>query len=244
MSRILIIDSDIATSEFISLSLEMAGYEVDWAFDGIKGQALALQLMPDLILLDFLLPKVDGLTVCRRLRQDDRTANIPILILSTLQETQDKVKGLNAGADDYLTKPFAIEEVLVRIQALLRRRKTAPRTNKPAEILSYGPLTLVPTKPEVIWFDRVVKLTWLESKLLHFLLQHHGRAVSLVEILKKVWGYGPDDDVETVRIHIRNLRAKLEPDRYHPRYIRTVHGAGYRLELPQLFEQPRLACRA
>jgi two-component system response regulator RpaA len=244
MSRILIIDNDIATSEFISISLEMAGYEVDWAFDGIKGQALALQLVPDLILLDFALPKVDGFTVCRRLRQDDRTANVPILILTALQQTQDKVKGFNAGADDYLTKPFAMEEMLARIQALLRRRKKVPKMNKPTEILSYGPLTLVPTKPEVIWFDSLIKLTWLESRLLHYLLQHHGRAVSLVEILKKVWGYGPNDDVETVRIHIRNLRAKLEPDRFHPRYIKTVYGAGYRLELPRLFDQREIACRA
>jgi two-component system response regulator RpaA len=244
MFRILIIDSDLATSESITISLEMAGYQVDWAADGIKGQALALQLVPDLIILDFLLPTVDGFTVCRRLRQDDRTANIPILILTALTETQDKVKGFNAGADDYLTKPFAEAEMRARIQALLRRRKPLPKLNKPTEILSYGPLTLVPTKPEVIWFDRLVKLTCVELEILHCLLQNHGQAVSLVEILEKVWGYGPDDDVETIRIHIRNLRAKLEPDRLHPRYIKTVHGAGYRLDLPKVFDLPRVACRA
>jgi two-component system response regulator RpaA len=244
MFRILIIDSDVETSESLTISLQMAGYQVDWTPDGIKGQALALQLMPDLILLELQLPKVDGLTVCRRLRQDNRTANIPILILTALKQTQDKVKGFDAGADDYLTKPFEMEEMLVRTQALLRRRKQAPKAIKPSEILSYGPLTLVPTKPEVIWFGRLVKLTCLESKLLHYLLQHHGRVVPLIEILKKVWGYGPDDDVETIRIHIRNLRAKLEPDRFHPRYIKTVHGAGYRLELPKLFDLPGMAHRA
>ncbi|NJP08743.1 MAG: response regulator transcription factor [Leptolyngbyaceae cyanobacterium RU_5_1] len=241
MFRILIIDSDLTTSELVTISLEVAEYQVDWASDGIKGQALALQLMPDLIMLDLLLPKVDGFTVCRRLRQDDRTANVPILILTALEQTQDKVKGFDAGADDYLTKPFAVEEMLARVQALLRRRKQLPQATKPTEILSYGPLTLVPTKPEVIWFDRLVKLTCLEFDLLHYLLQHHGRAVSLIEILKKIWGHGPDDDVETIRIHIKNLRAKLEPDRFHPRYIKTVHGAGYRLELPKIYNLPRVA---
>jgi PleD family two-component response regulator len=121
MPRILVIDDDPAISELVSINLEMAGYDVNLASDGIKGQALAVQLQPDLIMLDLMLPKVDGFTVCQRLRRDDRTADIPVLMLTALDQTADKVGGFNAGADDYMTKPFELEEMLARVRALLRR---------------------------------------------------------------------------------------------------------------------------
>ncbi|HEY9742485.1 MAG TPA: response regulator transcription factor [Coleofasciculaceae cyanobacterium] len=232
MPRILVIDDDSAISELVSINLEMAGYEVNQAADGIKGQALALQLQPDLIMLDLMLPKVDGFTVCQRLRRDERTADIPVLMLTALGETQHKVEGFNAGADDYLTKPFELEEMLARVRALLRRTGSIPPGGRHAEILNYGPLTLVPERFEAIWFDETVKLTHLEFELLHCLLQRHGQTVSPSEILKEVWGYDPDDDIETIRVHIRHLRTKLEPDPRHPKYIKTVYGAGYCLELP------------
>jgi two-component system, OmpR family, response regulator RpaA len=236
MPQILAIDDDPIILELVAVNLEMAGYRVTKAADGIKGQALAIQMMPDLIILDIMLPKVDGFTVCRRLRQDDRTADIPVLMLSALEETQDKVKGFNAGADHYLTKPFDVEEMVARVRALLRRSPSVPPSGRYAEILSYGPLTLVPSRLEVIWFDRVVKLTYLEFELMHCLLQHHGQTVLSTDILKEVWGYEPDDDIETIRIHIKNLRTKLEPEPRHPRYIKNVYGAGYCLELPGLFD--------
>ena len=232
MPRILVIDDDSAISELVSINLEMAGYEVNQAADGIKGQALALQLQPDPIMLDLMLPKVDGFTVCQRLRRDERTADIPVLMLTALGETQHKVEGFNAGADDYLTKPFELEEMLARVRALLRRTGSIPPGGRHAEILNYGPLTLVPERFEAIWFDETVKLTHLEFELLHCLLQRHGQTVSPSEILKEVWGYDPDDDIETIRVHIRHLRTKLEPDPRHPKYIKTVYGAGYCLELP------------
>lgn len=232
MARILVIDDDQAISELVAVNLEMAGYEVDQAEDGIKGQALALQIMPDLIVLDLMLPRVDGFTVCQRLRRDERTGNIPVLMLTALGQTQDKVEGFNAGGDDYLTKPFEVEELLARVRALLRRTDRIPEAAKHAEILSYGPLTLVPERFEAIWFTKTVKLTHLEFELLHCLLQRHGQTVSPSEILKEVWGYDPDDDIETIRVHIRHLRTKLEKDPRHPRYIKTVYGAGYCLELP------------
>ncbi|NJM72631.1 MAG: response regulator transcription factor [Scytonema sp. RU_4_4] len=233
MSQILVIDDDFAFSELIALSLEMRGHKVSWASDGIKGQVLALQLLPDLIMLDIQLPRIDGFTVCRRLRQDDRTADIPILILTALEQAQNKVKAFDAGADDYLTKPFAVEEMLARVQAILRRTERCFKATKPMEILSYGPLTLVPSELEVIWFGRTVKLTPLEFGIIHCLLQHPNQAVSLHEILKQVWGYEPDDNIETIRAHIKNIRDKLEPERYNPRYLKTVHNTGYRLELPE-----------
>lgn len=232
MPRILVIDDDPAVSELVAVNLEMAGYEVNQAPDGIKGQALALQLLPDLIMLDLMLPKVDGFTVCQRLRRDERTADIPVLMLTALGQTQDKVEGFNAGADDYLTKPFEIEEMLARVRALLRRTDRIPQAAKHTEILNFGPLTLVPERLEAIWFDQTVKLTHLEFELLHCLLQRHGQTVSPSEILKEVWGYDPNDDIETIRVHVRHLRTKLEPDARHPRYIKTVYGAGYCLELP------------
>jgi two-component system response regulator RpaA len=232
MARILVIDDDAAISELVAVNLEMAGYDVSQAEDGIKGQALALQLQPDLIMLDLMLPRVDGFTVCQRLRRDERTAEIPVLMLTALSQTQDKVEGFNAGADDYLTKPFEVEEMLARVRALLRRTDRIPQAAKHSEILNYGPLTLVPERFESIWFGETVKLTHLEFELLHCLLQRHGQTVSPSDILKEVWGYDPDDDIETIRVHIRHLRTKLEPDPRHPRYIKTVYGAGYCLELP------------
>lgn len=235
--RILVIDDDPAIAELVSINLEMEGYEVTTAIDGIKGQALAVQLVPDLIMLDLMLPKVDGFTICQRIRRDERTSDIPVLMLTALSQTHDKVEGFNAGADDYLTKPFEIEEMLVRVRALLRRTNRIPQSARHSEILSYGPLTLVPERFEVLWGDDVIKLTRLEFELLHCLLQRHGQTVSPSEILQEVWGYDPDDDIETIRVHVRHLRTKLEPDPRHPQYIKTVYGAGYCLELPSVAVQ-------
>jgi len=236
--RILVIEDEPAISELIAINLEMAGYEVIQSADGINGQALSVQLLPDLLMLDVMLPKVDGLTICQRLRRDQRTSHIPVLMLTALSQTTNKVEGFNAGADDYLTKPFEVEEMLARVRALLRRTDRIPQAAKHSEILSYGPLTLIPERFEVIWFNQVVKLTHLEFELLHCLLQQHGQTVSPSKILKEVWGYEPNDDVETIRVHVRHLRTKLEPDSRHPRYIKTVYGAGYCLELPSLEQIP------
>ncbi len=234
MARILVIEDDPAILDAVRLNLELAGYEVVQAVDGIKGQAMALQVLPDLVILDLMLPQVDGLTICQRLRRDERTGEVPILMLTALGQTQDKVEGFNAGADDYLTKPFEVQELLVRVRALLRRSDRIAQTAKHSEILSYGPLTLIPERFESVWFGTTIKLTHLEFDLLHCLMQRHGQTVSPSEILQEVWGYEPDDDIETIRVHIRHLRTKLEPDPRHPRYIKTVYGAGYCLELPNI----------
>jgi len=224
---ILLIEDDKDMRELVAGHLEHRGFRVECAEDGIKGQALAMQTNPDLILLDLMLPKVDGLTVCQRLRRDGRSARTPILMMTALGGTKDKVSGFNSGADDYLTKPFDLEELLARVKALLRRSQRATLSTKPNEILSFGPLTLVRERFEAVWFDKAVRLTRLEFNLLHCLLQHHGHAVPPPQILQEVWGYEPDDDVETMRAHIRHLRTKLEPDSRKPRFIKTVYGAGY-----------------
>ncbi|MGL5034672.1 MAG: response regulator transcription factor [Microcystaceae cyanobacterium] len=230
MPRILVIDDDPSISELVSINLEMAGYDVNQAEDGVKGQALAVQIQPDLIMLDVMLPKADGFTVCQRLRRDHRTTDIPVLMLTALGQIQDKIDGFNAGADDYLTKPFDVEEMLARVRALLRRSDRIPQAAKHSEILNHGPLTLVPERFEIVWFGKRIKLTHLEFELLHCLLQRHGQTVAPSDILREVWGYEPDDDIETIRVHIRHLRTKLEPDPRRPRYIKTVYGAGYCLE--------------
>jgi two-component system response regulator RpaA len=229
---ILLIEDDGDMRELVAGYLEHSGFDVQKAEDGTKGQALALQYRPDLIVLDLMLPRVDGLTLCQRLRRDDRTSQIPIMMLTALGGTKDKVSGFNSGADDYLTKPFELEEFLARVKALLRRSDRAPLSSKHSEILSFGPITLVPERFEAIWFELPVRLTHLEFELLHCLLQRHGQTVAPSLILKEVWGYEPDDDIETMRVHIRHLRTKLEPDPRKPQFIKTVYGAGYCLELP------------
>ena len=154
-------------------------------------------------------------------------------MITALGGLKDKVTVFNSGAYDYITKPFDLEELHVRIKALLRRTNRAIlNSSNQQEILNYGPLTLVPERFEAIWFESPVRLTHLEFELLHCLLQRHGQTVSPALILKEVWGYEPDDDIETIRVHVRHLRTKLEPDPRKPIYIKTVYGAGYCLELP------------
>lgn len=230
--KILVIDDEPEIAELVSISLETAGYDVIQAHDSMKGQALAVQMIPDAIILDLMMPIVDGFTLCQRLRREQRTAHVPILMLTALDKTKEKVGGFNAGADDYLTKPFELAELLVRVRALLRRIEAIPQSGAHSEILTYGPLILVPERVEVLWYQKIVKLTRFEFDILHCLLQRHGESVPLSEILKEVWGYAPDDEIESIRVHIGNLRKKLELDAKYPKYIKTVYGAGYCLELP------------
>ncbi len=230
--RVLLIDHDRGGLDALGRFLDQTGWRVSQAEDGHRGQALALQEAPQLIAMDLLLPRIDGLTVLRRLRHDPRTARTPVLILTALGSTDDKVRAFNAGADDYLTKPYAREELLVRLQSLLRTLGPAPRPGAPPEVLSYGPLTLVPERHEAIWFEHPVRLTPIEFELLHCLLQRHGQTVRFSLILQEIWGHGPGEDIECIRTHIRHLRGKLERDRRRPEFITTIYGVGYCLDLP------------
>ena len=232
MSKILVIDDDQAIAELIKVNLELLSHNVTTANDGIKGLALAQQSRPDLIVLDVMMPDLDGFTVCQRLRQNKETNGIPILMLTALGMTKDKVKGFDSGADDYLTKPFEIPELQVRVRALLRRAGSVPQSASLPEILTAGEITLIPENLQAKVRDRVVKLTPTEFEILHCLMQHHGTTVSTGKLLEEVWGYSPDDDVDTIRVHIRHLRTRLETaDR---KYIRTVYGGGYQL-IPEGF---------
>lgn len=236
MARILVIDDDQAIAELIKVNLDLLGHQVSTANDGMKGLALAQQNRPDLIVLDVMMPDLDGFTVCQRLRQNSSTAGIPVLMLTALGMTKDKVKGFDSGADDYLTKPFEIPELQVRVRALLRRAGSVPQSASLPEILTAGEITLVPENLQAKVKERVVKLTPTEFEILHCLMQHHGQTVSTGKLLEEVWGYSPDDDVDTIRVHIRHLRTRLEAgDR---KYIRTVYGGGYQLVPEGFTKQP------
>ncbi len=227
MSKILIIDDDKAIVELVKVNLEIQGHQILTANDALTGIAVAQQESPDLIILDLMMPGVDGFTTCQRIRAQDNTKDIPILMLTALSRTDDKVSGFNAGADDYLTKPFELPELYVRVRALLRRSGKAPKAMTLPEILHVGDITLIPESRETKIIDKVVRLTPIEFEVLHCLLQHHGQTVTTSKLLEEVWGYSPDDDVDTIRVHIRHLRTRVEIS--GKKYIKTVYGGGYQL---------------
>ena len=227
MSKILIIDDDKSIVELIKVNLEIQGHQIFIANDALNGIALAQQEFPDLIILDLMMPEVDGFTTCQRIRQNETTKDIPILMLTALSRTDDKISGFNAGADDYLTKPFELPELYVRVRALLRRSGKATKVQTLPEILCAGDITLIPESREVKITDKIVRLTPIEFEVLHCMLQHHGQTVSTSKLLEEVWGYSPDDDVDTIRVHIRHLRTRIEIG--GKKYIKTVYGGGYQL---------------
>jgi len=227
MATIVCVDDDPSILELVKVNLEMQGHQVITAPDGETGYALVQQHRPQLVILDVMMPGVDGYTVCQRIRKNPDVSDIPILLLTALGVVEDKVKGFEAGADDYLVKPFEIPELMVRTRALLRRYTNAPSTTSP-EILNIGDVTLIPENLEVRFLDKKAKLTPTEFEILNCLVQNHGQAISLGRLLQEVWGYSPDDDVETIRVHVRHLRAKLEKIS-EKKYIETIYGGGYRL---------------
>lgn len=227
MARILVIDDDQAIVELVKVNLEMQGHQIYTASDGIKGLALAHQHRPDLVVLDVMMPDLDGFTVCQRIRQNPLTQSIPVLLLTALGMTKDKITGFDSGADDYLIKPFEISELQVRVRALLRRSSSVPKSSTLPEILTAGEITLIPENLQAKIGDRMIKLTPTEFEILHCLMQHHGQTVSTGKLLEEVWGYAPDDDVDTIRVHIRHLRTRIETQ--ERKYVRTVYGGGYQL---------------
>jgi two-component system response regulator RpaA len=229
MALIVAIDDDPSILELVKINLEIQGHTVKTAPDGVEGFALVQQEKPSLVVCDVMMPGVDGYTVCQRIRKNDATANIPVLLLTALGVVDDKVKGFDAGADDYLVKPFEIPELLVRVRALLRRGGDVPGSAAVKEILSVGEITLIPENLEVKIKGQVMKLTPTEFEILNCLVQNHGQAISLGKLLQDVWGYSPDDDVETIRVHVRHLRSKLDKASEGKKYVETIYGGGYRL---------------
>lgn len=230
-NKILVVDDDIAINELIKVNLELGGYKVFQAYDGIKGFALAKQELPSLIILDVMMPEVDGFTVAKRIRECQETKDIPIIMLTALSQLNDKVNGFNIGVDDYLVKPFEIEELQVRVRALLKRTKQIPQSAASRDLQTLGEITLVPEQYSVRINDKQAKLTPIEFDIFNLLFQNHGNMVSSSKILKEIWGYAPDDDVETIRVHIRHLRTKIDKISDGKKYIETIYGGGYKLAI-------------
>lgn len=231
MNKILVIDDDDNINELVKINLELAGYKVIQAPDGIKGFALARQELPNVIVLDVMMPEVDGYTVAQRIRQNPETKTIPILMLTALSQLNDKVKGFDTGVDDYLVKPFEMEELKVRIRALLKRTNQIPESAAVKEILTLNEITLLPEIYSVKIGTKQVKLTPIEFEIFHLLMQNHGTMVSSSKLLGDIWGYEPDDDVETIRVHIRHLRTKIDKIANGKKYIETIYGGGYKLNV-------------
>jgi len=230
MNKILIIDDDAAICELIKINLELAGNTCISETNPVIGFALARQELPDLIILDVMMPELDGYSLALKLCQNDSTKDIPIIMLTALGELPDKLKGFSSGVDDYLVKPFEPEELKARVLAVLNRSNKVPTSLRVKEVLSVGDITLIPESYNVRIKENIAKLTPIEFEIVNYLMQNHGNMVSSKAILKEVWGYQEDEDVDTIRVHIRHLRSKL--DKIAPKdtkYIETIYGGGYRL---------------
>ena len=229
MNKILVIDDDSAINELIKVYLELCGYKVIQAFDGTTGFAMCKQELPSCVILDVMMPEVDGFTVAQRIRKNAETSEIPILMLTALSQVSNKVNGFNIGVDDYLVKPFDMEELQVRVRALLKRSRQIPESASTRDLLTLGEITLLPETYCVKINDKQAKLTPIEFEIFNLLFQNHGNMVSSAQLLKDIWGYAPDDDIETIRVHIRHLRTKLDKISNGKKYIETIYGGGYKL---------------
>lgn len=217
---ILVVDDEPKITDFIKRGLAYEGFRVLLAHDGVTGLEQALSEQPDVVILDIMLPEMDGLQVCRRLRQE---SDVPILMLTARDTVTDRVTGLDMGADDYLTKPFALEELLARVRALLRRQ--GKDTSQP---LSYADLTMDPKTHRVHRGDREVKLSNKEYDLLELFLRHPTQVLTRDTIYEEIWGYDFGGESNIIEVYVRYLRTKLEANG-EPRLIQTVRGVGYAL---------------
>jgi len=220
--RVLVVDDDVKTVELVKLYLNRDGYRVFTAYDGTEALRLAREGHPDLIVLDLMLPGIDGLEICRTLRGE---SDVPIIMLTAKTTDQDKLIGLDLGADDYVTKPFSPRELAARVRVVLRR---LPGERGPDEI-KRGELTVNFLRHEASLAGRSLNLTTVEFKLLGVLAKEPGRVFSRVQLIDEALGYDFEGFDRTIDVHILNLRRKLEPDPSHPKYLRTVYGSGYKL---------------
>ena len=218
--KVLIVDDDVKTVELVKLYLKRDGYKVLTAYDGVEALRLAREAHPDLIVLDLMLPDIDGLEVCRTLRGE---SDVSIIMLTARTTDEDKLAGLELGADDYVTKPFSPSELAARVRAVLRR---LPGERCPAEI-KRGELTVDFVKHKAFLAGKALKLSPTEFKLLGILAREPGRVFSRAQLIDEALGYDFVGFDRTVDVHILNLRRKLEPDPNHPEYIKTVYGVGY-----------------
>lgn len=220
MAKILIVEDEKQMADFITLELNHEGYEVDICYDGEQGYKMAIRTNYDIILLDIMLPKINGMEVCRKLRTKKDT---PIIMLTAKGEITDKVNGLDIGADDYLTKPFEIEELLARMRVILRRKSQIENQSK---IIQVADLKLDLEKKQVSRNGKNIELTKKEYELLEYLMKNNGIVISREKIIEAVWNYDFVGDTKIVDVFIRYLRSKID-DEYEKKLINTVRGFGY-----------------
>ncbi|MBE7038280.1 MAG: response regulator transcription factor [Ruminococcaceae bacterium] len=221
---ILVVDDEKPIVEILKLNLIKSGYRVMEAYDGEEAVKKASEMNPDLILLDVMLPKMDGFAVCKKIRE---TSSVPIIMLTAREEEVDKVLGLELGADDYMTKPFSLRELMARVKANLRRTTITEAENDKNETLSFRDITIVPERYEVTKNGKVIDLTFREFELLKFLATQKGKIFSRESLLNKVWDYEFYGDLRTVDVTVRRLREKIEDNPSDPTYIMTKRGVGY-----------------
>lgn len=220
MHRILIVEDERDISDLISFNLQRAGYETVRAYNGIEATEMAMRERPDLILLDLMLPGRDGYSVFRELRRDTRTANTPVIMLTAKAQTEDRIQGLEAGADDYLTKPFSPKELILRVQAVLKRSEAPPGSVN----FTYGPFRFDKNAVKFYLDNEPAELTGTEFKLLLFLCERSGKTQDRNDLLRSVWGYSDAAHSRTLDTHMKRLRQKLGP---YGSLVETVRGVGY-----------------
>ncbi|MGR6896675.1 response regulator transcription factor [Rummeliibacillus sp. BSL5] len=233
--KVLIIEDEISISTLLEYNLKQAEYHVITALDGQEGLKRAIEEQPDLILLDLMLPKLDGMEVCKELRV--QKINTPIIMLTAKDDEFDKVLGLELGADDYMTKPFSPREVIARVKAVLRRSKVGERQAKEetSELVYHmGHLKVLPTRFEAYLDGKPLEFTPKEFELLIYLLQNKNRVLTRDQLLSSVWHYDFAGDTRIVDVHISHLREQIEENSRKPKYIKTIRGLGYKFEEPKV----------
>ena len=230
MKRILVIEDDPDIVELLRYNLEKEDYQVTSATNGKSGLDLLRKSGCDLLILDLMLPQLSGLDVCKEIRKDDSLESLPIIMLTARGEETDRVLGLELGADDYVTKPFSVREMVARVKALLRRTERDKEKLEPEEVLSIGALTIDPSSYRVQRDGQAVQLTALEFRLLYFLASRPNRVFSRDQLLDAVWGTERFVTPRSVDVYIRRLREKIEADPVKPVFLKTMRGAGYLFE--------------
>lgn len=225
-TKILIIEDEVNIIELLRYNLEANGYSVEFATDGLKGLEYVKTYQPHLLLLDLMLPGLDGVEVCKKMKQSELTEQIPIIMLTAKSTETDKVLGLEIGADDYLTKPFSIRELLARIKVVLKRTQTVSRSKE--TVYKVNDLLLDCDKHEVKMGNTDIQLTFKEFELLKLLVENRGRVLTRDQLLDEIWGYEYYGETRTVDVHIRHLRKKLNDTESH--YIETIRGVGYKMK--------------
>jgi len=228
--KILIVDDEAHIRELISFNLNNKGYKTISTDNGVSALKIIKEEKPALILLDLMLPGMDGFDVCKEVRRDSEISSTPIIILSAKGEEFDKVLGLELGADDYMTKPFSVRELLARVKAVMRRTSASSQESK---VITFKDITVDFEKHEVKKEGKKVDLTLKEFELLEILVKNKGRVMTRDFLLDKIWGYEYVGETRTVDVHIRHLRQKIEEDDKNPRFIETIRGVGYRFNLEE-----------